>query len=259
MTAEILERASSLRNERLRIRMCERRAQDIEYFKSRAAMLLTAADWQSRNLGVKLLGLLDAREMIPALVAMLNERKRASLLKRLFGGDFEQVGFIRRNIITALTRLNVLTPEVESAILAGFSDPYYEVRAGCAKAASHFSERIADQKSFIMELMSVLGESNLDVSTSAAEALGKLGGEHDALTALLSLCDTKYWRLRAAALKGILYLVERGRVADLEMVEARAAQFILTSTDFKPHFEIKSTYSKLMEKISGKKETNLPQ
>ena len=234
-------------------------AADIEYFKSRAGTLLTSMEWQRRNLGVKLVGLLAAREKIPVLLAMFNERKRASRLKRLFGGDFEQVGFIRRNIVTTLIRLDSLTPEVEAALLAGFSDPYYEVRAVCAKAASHFNERLAAKELFISKLTVCLDESNLDVSTAAAEALGKLGGEHDALEALLSLCDTKYWRLRAAALNGILHLVKRGCVSDLETAETRLSRFILTSTDFKPHFEIKFAYQTLMKTISGKKEANPPQ
>ena len=234
------------------------RPEDIEYFKSRAGALLTASDWPSRNLGVKLLGLLDAREMIPVLLAMLGERKPVSPFKRLFGGDFEQVGFIRRNIITALTRLNTLTPEVEKGLLAGFRDPYYEVRAECAKAAYRFNERIAARESFIAELMRVLDESNLDVSTGAAEALGKLGGEHDALNALLNLCNTKYWRLRAAALTGIFHLVKRGQVADLKTTAERVSQFVLTSTDFTPDFKIKTVYRDLMEALSGKKEANLP-
>ena len=234
------------------------RVEDIEYFKSRADALLTSQEWQKRNLGVKLLGLLDAREKIPVLLAMFNARKSVSLLKRLFGGDFEQVGFIRRNIVTVLVRLDTLTPEVESALLAGFDDPYYEVRAECAMAVSHFNERIAARDLFVGKLVNALSEANLDVSAAAAEALGSLGGENDALTALLGLSDTKYWRLRAAALRGILHLVRRGCVADWTMVKAHVPQFILTSTDFKPHFEIKHAYHELMKTLSGKKETNLP-
>jgi len=230
------------------------RAEDLEYFKSRAGNLLAAASWQERNLGVKLLGLLNAQEKIPSLLALFTERKRVSLLKRLFGGDYEQVGFIRRNVVKALIRLNTLTPEVESALLGGFRDPYYEVREACALAAAHFNERIAGQKHFIQALLAALEDPNLDVAAAAAEALGKLGGKQDALMALLHLWDTKYWRLRASALRGILHLVERGRVTDWRTLEAQVPQFILTSTDFKPHFEIKSSYQLLMEAISRKKE-----
>ena len=228
-------------------------AEDIEKFKSRADALLNAPEWQRRNLGVKLVGLLGAREKTPMLLNMFNERKRVSPLKRLFGGDFEQVGFIRRNIVTTLIRLDNLTPEIEAALVTGFSDPYYEVRAACANAVSHFNERIAAQEPFIINLLNSLKESNLDVSAAAAEALGRLGGEKDALEALLCLCDTKYWRLRAAAINGISHLVKRGRVADLKTAEERLSRFILTCTDFKPRFEIKFAYQTLMKNISAKK------
>jgi UDP-N-acetylglucosamine--N-acetylmuramyl-(pentapeptide) pyrophosphoryl-undecaprenol N-acetylglucosamine transferase len=235
------------------------RAEDLEYFKSRANTLLASASWQERNLGVKLLGLLNAQEKLPTMLALLAERKRAPFLKRLFGGDYNQVGFIRRNIVMATIRLNVLTPDVESALLGGFKDPYYEVREACALAASHFNDRIANPRPFIQALLDILGDSNLDVASAAAEALGKLGGKQDALAALLHLWDAKYWRLRAAALRGLLHLVERGRVTDWRMLENRVPQFILTSTDFRPHFEIKSSYQLLMEAISRKKETTAPQ
>ena len=234
-------------------------SEDIEYFKSRADMLLISPEWQNRNLGVKLAGLLNAREKLPILLAMLNERKRVSPLKRIFGGDFEQVGFIRRNIVTAFIRLDTLTPEIEVSLLDGLDDPYYEVRAECARAAAHFNERITARARFIASLAGILNEPDLDVGTAAAEALGKLGGENDALPALLNLWDTKYWRLRAAALKGILHLVRRGRVSDMKTTEARVSRFILTSTDFNPCFEIKDAYRKLMTSISGEKEAKLPQ
>jgi UDP-N-acetylglucosamine--N-acetylmuramyl-(pentapeptide) pyrophosphoryl-undecaprenol N-acetylglucosamine transferase len=230
------------------------RPEDLEYLKNRVSALLIHPSWPERNLGVKLLGLLCAREKVPALLALFNERKTVSLLKRLFGGDFEQVGFIRRNIITAVVRINEFSPEVEKAIIAGLEDPYYEVRTEAAHAATHFGSRLANPKDFIAALVELLADPNLDVSTAAAEALGKLGGEEDALPALLALWDFRFWKMRAAVLRGILHLVEREQVSDLDAVEAQVPKFILTSTDFRPHFEIKSTYRRLMDSISKRKE-----
>lgn len=235
------------------------RPQNLEYFKNRASALLIHPDWQERNLGVKLLGLLHAREKIPALLALFHDRKRVSLLKRLFGGDFEQVGFIRRNIIVALMRMNALSPDIEQALRIGFEDPYYEVREECAHAAAFFADTLSCRAPFISALLKLLDDPTLDVSAAAAEALGKLGGEHDALPALLHLWDTKFWKMRAAVLRGLLNLVERGQVANWEILETQAPRFILTSTDFRPHFEIKFAYRRLMESISRNKEKSLPQ
>lgn len=233
------------------------RSQDLDYFRNRASALLIHHAWPERNLGVKLLGLLQAKQKIPALLTLFNDRKRVSLLKRIFGGDFEQVGFIRRNIVTALTRINQSSPEVEKALLAGFEDPYYEVRAESALAAAIFGNRLASTKPFVMGLLKLLGDSNIDVSAAAAEALGKLGSEHDALPALLQLWDSRLWKLRASALHGLMHLVDRGKVANLNILEEQAPRFILTSTDFKPHFEIKFGYRRLMESIARKKEKSV--
>jgi UDP-N-acetylglucosamine--N-acetylmuramyl-(pentapeptide) pyrophosphoryl-undecaprenol N-acetylglucosamine transferase len=235
------------------------RPEDLEYLKNRASALLIHPSWQERNLGVKLLGLLKAREKAPALLTLFNDRKPASLIKRLLGGDFEQVGFIRRNVITALMRINESSPEVEKALLAGLEDPYYEVKAEAAHAAAFFSRRLSSPRSLISALLKLLADANLDVSVAASEALGKLGGESDALPALLGLWDTRFWKLRAAALRGIHYLVERGEVTDLDLLERHVPKFILTSTDFAPRFEIKSAYRRLMETVYRRKEKRTEQ
>jgi UDP-N-acetylglucosamine--N-acetylmuramyl-(pentapeptide) pyrophosphoryl-undecaprenol N-acetylglucosamine transferase len=230
------------------------RQQDIEYLKNRATALLIHSSWQERNLGVKLLGLLGAEEKIPALLALFFDRKPVLFIKKIFGGDFEQVGFIRRNIITALMRLDIVSPEIEKAILAGMTDPYYEVRAESAHAAAHFSSRISSTKPLLSSLLKLLTDPIIDVELAAAEALGQIGGEHDALPALLGLWDSRSWKLRAAVLQGILSLVRRGEVTNFEILEEQVPRFILTSTDFTPQFDIKYVYRQLMESVSRKKE-----
>jgi UDP-N-acetylglucosamine--N-acetylmuramyl-(pentapeptide) pyrophosphoryl-undecaprenol N-acetylglucosamine transferase len=229
------------------------RPQDLEYLKNRAGALLVDPSWQERNLGVKLIGLLQAKEKIPELLTLFCDRRPAALIKRILGGDFEQVGFIRRNIVTAIVRIKGLSPEIEKALLLGFTDPYYEVRAEAAHAAAFFGEKLSAKQDFISALLRLLSDSNIDVSTAAAEALGYIGGEHNALPALLGLWDSRLWRMRASVLRGILHIVERGEVQDLGMLEAQVPKFILTSTDFRPHFEIKFAYTRVMESVSRKK------
>jgi UDP-N-acetylglucosamine--N-acetylmuramyl-(pentapeptide) pyrophosphoryl-undecaprenol N-acetylglucosamine transferase len=235
------------------------RPEDLEYLRNRASALLIHPSWQERNLGIKLLGLLAAREKIPALLALFHDRTPVSFLKRCLGGDFEQVGFIRRNVITALIRIGKMSPEVEKALLAGLQDPYYEVRAEASQAAAFFGHELSSPEYFVSALLKLLADPNIDVSTAAAEALGKLGGETDALPALLGLWDTKLWRMRTAVLRGIHHLVERGEVVNLDKLEAIIPKFILTSTDFKPHFEIKFAYRRLMDSVARKKEKRIVQ
>ena len=232
-------------------------SQDLEYLKNRASTLLLHPSWRRRNLGIKLLGLLGAKEKIPVILALYFERRPVPWFKKLLGGDFEQVGFIRRNILTALIRLDELSAEVEEALHSGMTDPYYEVRAQAAHAVAHFGSRLSSTKNLVNALKKLLEDSNIDVTVAAAEALGQIGEERDALPALLRMWDTRLWKVRAAVLRGILNLVKRGVVGHPETIEEQAARFILTSTDFRPHFEIKAVYRHLMELIETEKEKRI--
>jgi UDP-N-acetylglucosamine--N-acetylmuramyl-(pentapeptide) pyrophosphoryl-undecaprenol N-acetylglucosamine transferase len=255
----LLEKASAKHKGAYRPDIVVPRPQDLEYLKNRASALLIHPTWQARNLGVKLLGLLDAKDKIPALLTLFHDRKSVSLLKRLFGGDFEQVGFIRRNVISALVRMNEFSPDIEKALLAGLEDPYYEVRAEAAQAAAAFGSRLSSPDKFVSALLKLLTDDTIDVSVAAAEALGKIGRESDAFPALLGMWDSRLWKVRAAVLRGLFHLVDRGEVSRLEILEAQVPRFILTSTDFAPQFEIKAAYRQLMESVSRKKEKRIAQ
>ena len=104
-----------------------------------SALLLASESWERRNVGVKLLGLLKARDQEPLLLALLADRRPVSFVKRLLGGDYVQVGFIRRNIITAFGRIGDPSPEVESALLSAFDDPELHLLAARTAAAPHGS------------------------------------------------------------------------------------------------------------------------
>jgi len=122
-----------------------------------------------------------------------------------------------------------------------------------------FGSRLQSAGILVPALRNLLTDPNIDVVIAAAEALGNIGGKHDALPALLGMWDTRLWKVRAAVLRGILHLVKRGEIKDPEILEKEAAKFILTSTDFRPHFEIKAVYRHLMEMISKEKEKRIVQ
>ncbi|RPJ76057.1 MAG: hypothetical protein EHM24_03045 [Acidobacteria bacterium] len=225
---------------------------DLEYFVSRAASLLVHSAWEQRNLGVKLLGFLHARDRTPLLLALLRDRRPAPLVKRLLGGDFVQVGFIRRNIVSALARLGQVTPEVEAALIEAFHDPYYEVRAESARAVSALSNALIDRAAVVAGLTGLLQDRWLEVAVAGAEALGRVGCRNDALPALLAMRDARYWVVRAAALRGLLSLVERGEGGDPSALLSQVNHFVLTSTDFKPEFQIKRLYGRLLDAIEGR-------
>ncbi len=225
---------------------------DRAYFVSRSALLLASESWERRNLGVKLLGLLKAREQEPLLLALLADKRPAPLVKRMLGGDYLQVGFIRRNVITAFGRIGDPSPAVEAALLAAFDDPYYEVRAEAARVSARLAAGFRDRDALVAGLKRLLPDRWLEVAAAAARALGEVGSERDALPALLALKDARFWHLRAAALEGLLALVARGEGGDPGALAAGVNGFVLTSTDFKPEFEIKRLYGRLLKAVAAR-------
>jgi len=230
-------------------------ADDSAYYISRAASLLASPAWDARNLGVKLIGLLEAHDELPLVTALLRDRKPAPWYKRMAGGDFEQVGFIRRNALAAVARLGIVTPQVEDVLAAALADPYYEARAEACRVITVLDRHLSDggRTRLIAGLITLLRDRWLEVAAAAAEALGHVGGEADARPALLALKAHKFWMVRAAGLRGLQALVERGRAGDLDGLEPEVRGFALTATDFRPEFTIRTSYARLIRAIDARR------
>jgi UDP-N-acetylglucosamine--N-acetylmuramyl-(pentapeptide) pyrophosphoryl-undecaprenol N-acetylglucosamine transferase len=222
-------------------------ADDLVFYQHRAAALLTRPAWQDRNLGVKLIGLTRYQEEIPTLLHMLVDRTPASWSRRLFGGDFEQVGFIRRNIAQALQVMSCFNAEVERHLLMALEDPYFEVRAQACGAAAHFSAYLAGKEVWLQALLQHLQDESFEVVMEAARALGELGVDGRALDALLELRNAFRWQVRDAALRGIKRLLERHIICPSPELLTGISRFVLTATDFRPQFSIKDSYHGIEE------------
>ncbi len=224
---------------------------DLAYYRHRAAGLLSHKSWQDRNLGVKLIGYTRYMAKIPTLLQMLSDRTPVGMWKRIFGGDFEQVGFIRRNIVEALRVMDWLDPEVEKHLLAALEDPYFEVRARTCRTLSHFGPYLAGNDACVDRLLERLEDGCFEVVIEAAKALGELGCDSKAAAALLEMKESHYWQVRNAALLGIKRLIERRVLEPTDELIAQTSSFMLTSTDFRPHFQIKETYAAIRKCAEG--------
>jgi UDP-N-acetylglucosamine--N-acetylmuramyl-(pentapeptide) pyrophosphoryl-undecaprenol N-acetylglucosamine transferase len=220
-------------------------ADDLDYYRHRAAALLTSASWPERNLGVKLIGLLKNEEKLSSILHLLADRTPASKIQRLFGGDFRQVGFIRRNVLIALQMLNKWSPEVEARVFEALQDRYYEVRAQAARTMGHFADKLFQKQAVTERLMTLIQDRSFEVVREVVLALGFVGGDREVAEGLFDLKEHHYWQVREAALKAITMLVERGVVTDREWLIAETSRFILTTTDFRSYFDIKETYRRL--------------
>jgi UDP-N-acetylglucosamine--N-acetylmuramyl-(pentapeptide) pyrophosphoryl-undecaprenol N-acetylglucosamine transferase len=215
---------------------------DLVYYRHRAAGLLTHEVWQDRNVGVKLIGYTHYHEKTPALLHMLADRTPASRLRRLFGGDFKEVGFIRRNIVQAIQVMNLYDPEIERHLLVAAGDPYFEVRSQVCRAFAFFGSRVFERETVFQTVLKGLEDGCFEVAVEAARAIGEIGTDDRALETLLFLRENHYWQVRDAGLRAIHRLLERGAVPPTDSLTSEIGTFILTATDFRPHFSIKESY-----------------
>jgi UDP-N-acetylglucosamine--N-acetylmuramyl-(pentapeptide) pyrophosphoryl-undecaprenol N-acetylglucosamine transferase len=138
--------------------------------------------------------------------------------------------------------------KVESHILEAMgADPYYEVRAQACRTAAHFARCLAGKEPWLEALLNRLGDKSFEVAAEAALAIGEIGMDGRALSALLGLKADFYWQVRDAGLKGIKRLIERRVVPPSRDLISQLSAYILTATDFKPYFSIKETYRNIYQ------------
>lgn len=220
---------------------------DLIYYRHRAAGLLSHETWQDRNLGVKLIGLTRYDQKIPTLLYMLADRTPVPRFKRFFGGDFKEVGFIRRNIVSALKVLNIYNAEIDRHLLIAADDPYFEVRSQVFRTVAHFGPYLSGSMPWIRMTFRGLKDSCFEVVVEAAKALGEIGSDDEAVKTLLKMNERRYWQVRDAALRGIHRLLERRVVDVTPALLSELSSFILTATDFRPHFSIKESYKQVQQ------------
>ncbi|MGC8719785.1 MAG: glycosyltransferase [Thermodesulforhabdaceae bacterium] len=219
---------------------------ELEYFRYRVGRLLNDPRWEMRNMGVKLAGYLLHRDKIPDLVKMIEDRTPVPLWQRMLGGDFREVGFIRRNALTSIKILGVFDKLVARAVEKALEDPYYEVRAEACRVVVHFADMLAGKEIWFKKMIERLRDPSFEVVAEAAVAIGRIGIDNRALDALCSLGTHHFWQVREAALRGILALLERHVICPSPELYSGLQGFILTSTDFVPQFPIRQTYNAIM-------------
>jgi len=225
------------------------KAFDPDAVRSRVRDYLSHEEWKVRNVGVKLVGLLGYREMLPTLLNMLLDRTPDTLLRRLFGGDFRQVGFIRRNIVRAVGDLGLYNPEVADALMEALSDPYYEVRAGAAAAFRRLSRQVEAAPDVEGGLLRCLRDRSFEVVMEATLALGQVGGTK-AIGPVLGLYTHRNWRVREAALQTTHDLIERGVLRDADAVEAALNNLLIPCPSFKPNFPLRGALRDLAQDLT---------
>ncbi len=225
-----------------------------DYLKYRVDGFLKDGRWPIRNEGVKLAGLLGYRDRLPFILALLRDRTPAPLFQRLLGGDYRQVGFIRRNAVTAIGRLGVYDAPVRAALLDLLTDPYYEVRSAAARAFADLAPETGERDAEVLNgLSGLLRESSFEIRSAAIRALGRMG-DGAVADGLRPFYQDPNGKVRQAVIDALADLVMRKMIVDLDGLREELDDILVTSNHFEPDFPIKRTLNRLIGMIHSQQE-----
>lgn len=226
--------------------------EDRRYVEYLADRLLCARRWQERNAGVKLAGLVRFEKRLPILLQFITDRTPASRFQRLLGGDFVQVGFIRRNAVQAIRRIRKYDAEVRRALLTALTDPYYEVRSWAARTIEAMAEEIGPDLEIENLLRRNLRDPWFEVAASSLDALGRIAKDPAVLPEVESLLESKNGRVQHAALRCLMHLIERDVVRLSSETQRWMNRIPMRGLDFSPQFPLKSTWEAFQKVLSQK-------
>lgn len=178
---------------------------------------LSDNNWKVRNAAVKIIGELKLTTYSDTLIKFITDRTPAKFIDRLLGGDYYQVGFIRRNAAHALGRVGKPSPELTAALLTAIKDTYWEVRAAAIEA---FQKLYSDESSteIVQALMKALQDSKFEVVAQAVYALGVLSPNEAVIHHFQKLYDHPNILVKTAIIDTLKTLVKKGIVTDEKKV-----------------------------------------
>lgn len=231
---------------------------DLAYMRYQADRLLVSRGWCEiplgrRNVGIKLVGLLDYQAQRDLLIDLLSDRTPVAALPRLMGGDYYHGGILRRNAIEWGVRLLGVADNRTRDVLqrALVEDPYFEVRAAAARMLGQCEVCNAATE---QALIQALDDASPAVVVEALGALGQVAKSSEFLSEMKPFYQHVNWQFRQGVVSALAKGIERGVLAPDEV--AHEIEHILTSSPhFKPTFDLNESLSALARQIEAEGES----
>jgi UDP-N-acetylglucosamine--N-acetylmuramyl-(pentapeptide) pyrophosphoryl-undecaprenol N-acetylglucosamine transferase len=225
---------------------------ELAYLRYQADRLLVSDLWYEvplgrRNVGIKLVGMLDYRQHLPLILALLQDRTHANFARRFFGGDYRHGGFLRRNAVEfGIRLLGVANEEVQEVLLRVLAlDPYFEVRAAAAQELGQLYE--PDDR-IEAALSAALDDPSTTVVCQAIRALGHIALHGQVLEKLRTFYLHENWQYRQEVVDTLMRLLERQVLAAPEIAQD-VEQILSTAPYFEPNFPLADKLRLLAQRV----------
>ena len=225
---------------------------ELAYLRYQADRLLASEGWCEiplgrRNVGIKLVAILNYQERLPLLLHILTDRTPTGWTRRFCGGDFCHGGIIRRNVVEyGLRGLGATDTQTRAALLNALeTDPYFEVRAWSAQA---LGEMFTADNEIESALCTALDQSAPEVVVQALSALGKISHNPDLLARLRRFYLHPNWQFREQVVLVLIEFLQRG-VLEPAQLERDPDQVLISMPYFEPEFTLGANLRELAERV----------
>ncbi len=231
---------------------------ELSYLRYQADRYLASEEWYEiplgrRNVGVKLVGILQYNERLDVILSILQDKTKTRWIRRICGGDFRHPGILRRNAVEFGIRLQEgaeADDRIRDVLLQALAtDPYFEVRAA---AACELGRRFSPPCDLIEDALLETLESDRSprVVIQAIKGLGRIGRGDRVLGCFRSFYLHADWQFRQEVVGALRKLLERG-VFDPALVAGEVGQVLDASPGFEPAFPLKENLRDLAAEVSA--------
>lgn len=222
-----------------------------DYYCYRANTMLGNGRWEVQNEGIKLSALCLYDEVLPILLQWIQDRRPTSWLKRKLGGDFQTVGFLRRNATAAIPSFKIWSDEVVDALLFALSDPYWEVRTAATRTLARFPTKNQNYERVLAAIEKTISfEKHYEVLSAAWIAYGYLLDKKPKEILVHRDLIHPNDLVRTALLFSIELLIQKGVQFGTEELKSILDQVLMTTSQFTPNFGLRMAIANFQKSIA---------
>ena len=206
-----------------------------QYYRIKMEEYLAASDYLVVNRGIKLIGALGCRERYP-------------FIRDHFAG-FR--GYLKRNSLAALHRATEYEPYFADLVRMGLEDGYYETRREAISLYRRFHRELAGRRDLQQQILELLDRrlESWEVRAEAILAAVLFLDEQAFLARMERFRASRRIRLREALLDAISLGLKAERFEDIARVRLFVKRMLVTTSEFRPHFRVRSRYIRVVEQL----------
>ena len=193
---------------------------------------ISSAAWEIRNIGVKLIGLFQ-------------DQSKADYLTGILASKTEN-GFVRRNALTSLNRLETWNPEVKRLVMELLVDSYYEVRSAAVDfLTKHSSPKDYADYEKIVRIR--LKKCTIEEKLAYLKLIANIGDKKE-INYLGDYYLSSNSLIREELLE-LIYNFYRRNLLTADEVREHIQEILITSNNMTPEFAIKAIIKKIYKEI----------